>query len=45
MVYCMHMADSLGVDMVDIINKKMDKNEKKYSVEKVKGNSKKYTEL
>ena len=44
-VYCLHMADSLEVDIVDIINKKMDKNEKKYPVEKAKGNSKKYTEL
>ena len=45
MIYCLHMADSLGVDIEDIINKKMDKNEKKYPVEKAKGNSKKYTEL
>lgn len=44
-VYCLHMADSLEVDIVDIINKKMDKNEKKYPVEKARGNSKKYTEL
>ena len=39
------MADSLGVDLEEIINSKMDKNEKKYPVEKVKGNSKKYTQL
>ena len=45
MTYCIQMADSLDVDIVDIINKKMDKNEKKYPVEKAKGNSKKYTEL
>ncbi|SCK03208.1 MazG nucleotide pyrophosphohydrolase domain [uncultured Clostridium sp.] len=45
MVYCLHMADSLGVNIEEIINKKMDKNEKKYPVEKAKGNSKKYTEL
>ncbi|MGL4449706.1 MAG: nucleotide pyrophosphohydrolase [Sarcina sp.] len=44
-IYCMHMADSLGIDIKDIINQKMDKNEKKYPVEKAKGNSKKYTEL
>lgn len=44
-VYCMHMADALGVDMEEIINKKMDKNEAKYPVEKARGNSKKYTEL
>ena len=45
MIYCVHMADSLGVNIEDIINNKMDKNEKKYPVEKSKGNSKKYTEL
>ena len=45
MVYCIHMADSLNVDLEDIINSKMDKNEKKYPVEKAKGNSKKYTQL
>ena len=45
MVYCVHMADALGADIEDTINKKMDKNEKKYPVEKAKGNSKKYTEL
>ena len=44
-VYCIHMADALGVNVEDIINKKMDKNEKKYPVEKAKGTSKKYTEL
>ena len=43
------MADSLGVNIEEIMNKKMDKkmdkNEKKYPVEKAKGTSKKYTEL
>ena len=32
MVYCIHMADALNVDISEIINKKMDKNEKKYPV-------------
>lgn len=45
MVYCIHMADSLGVDIEKIINNKMDKNESKYPVETAKGTSKKYTEL
>jgi NTP pyrophosphatase (non-canonical NTP hydrolase) len=45
MIYCMHMADALGVDMREIITDKMDKNELKYPVEKAKGNSKKYTQL
>lgn len=45
MLYCIQMADVLEVDIEDIIHKKMDKNEKKYPIEKAKGNSKKYTEL
>ena len=45
LVYCFHMADALNVDIEDIINKKMDKNEAKYPVEKAKRTSKKYTEL
>lgn len=45
MVYCLHMADSLGVEIEDIILNKMKKNEEKYPVEKAKGTSKKYTEL
>ena len=45
MTYCIDMADALGVDMEEILLKKMEKNEAKYPVEKSKGNSKKYTEL
>lgn len=45
MLYCLMMADRLDVDIVEIMNKKIDKNDKKYPIEKSKGNSKKYTEL
>ncbi len=45
MVYCQNLADKLGVDPDEIINKKMDQNEAKYPVEKAKGNSAKYNEL
>ncbi len=45
MIYCIHMADALGVDINKIISDKMDKNELKYPVDKAKGNSKKYTQL
>ncbi|WP_024614496.1 nucleotide pyrophosphohydrolase [Clostridium sp. Ade.TY] len=45
MIYCLMMADRLDVDIINIMNAKIDKNEKKYPVEKSKGNSKKYTEL
>ncbi|GAA0815558.1 nucleotide pyrophosphohydrolase [Clostridium tertium] len=45
MIYCLQMADYLGVNIEEIMDKKMDKNEKKYPVEKAKGTSKKYTEF
>lgn len=45
MIYCIHMANALDVNIEDIINMKMDKNEMKYTVEKAKGKSNKYTEL
>lgn len=44
-VYLLDLADSLGVDLIEITNKKMDKNEAKYPIEKAKGIAKKYTEL
>ena len=39
------MSHDLDIDIVEALNKKMDKNEEKYTVEKAKGNHKKYTEL
>ena len=45
MIYCIHMANALDVNIEDIINMKMDKNELKNPVEKAKGKSTKYTEL
>lgn len=43
--YCILMADKLDVDLEDIVLKKLKKTEKKYLVEKAKGNSKKYNQL
>lgn len=43
--YCIQMAQILGVDLIDIINEKMDVSEKKYPVEKAKGVSTKYNRL
>lgn len=45
MMYCILMADQLGIDIVEAMHSKIDINEAKYPVEKAKGNSKKYTEL
>jgi len=39
------MADNLDIDAVAAGHKKLDKNEKKYPIERAKGNHKKYTEL
>lgn len=45
MVYCLDMADMLGLDPDEIIRKKMEQNAAKYPVEKARGVAKKYTEL
>lgn len=44
-VYCQNMLDKLGLDVDDIVNRKMAKNEAKYPVEKAKGNAAKYDQL
>ncbi len=45
MNYCLLLADKLEIDPIENIHRKIDKNEKKYPIEKSKGNSKKYTEF
>lgn len=45
MVYCQNLADKLALDPDEIINAKMEKNEKKYPVDKAKGKSTKYDKL
>ena len=44
-VYCQDMLDCLHLDVDEIVNSKMDKNEAKYPVELAKGSAEKYTEL
>ena len=44
-VYCQDMLDKLGLDVDEIVNAKMAKNELKYPVEKSKGRSAKYNSL
>lgn len=39
------LLDLLGLDEDEIVNMKMDMNEKKYPVDKARGNNEKYTEL
>ncbi len=45
MNYCLQMCLVLKTDPIEIINKKMDKTEKKYPVSKAKGVSTKYDKL
>ena len=45
MIYLTRLADRLGIDPVAAAKEKMRLNEKKYPVEKAKGNAAKYTEL
>ena len=44
-VYCRNMLDKLGLDKDEIVNRKMEQNERKYPVEKAKGNAAKYDQL
>lgn len=44
LMYCMLLADRYHLDLDEIINKKLDNNEKKYPADLVKGSSKKYNE-
>ena len=45
LIYCIYMADSLDLNIKEIILDKMEKNAIKYPVDKSKGNAKKYDEL
>ena len=44
-MYSIMLANKLEIDIDDVILKKIEKNEMKYSIEDAKGNSKKYTEF
>ena len=43
--YCILMADVYGLDLDEIMNAKVDRNEAKYPVELARGSAAKYTEL
>jgi NTP pyrophosphatase (non-canonical NTP hydrolase) len=44
-VYNLLLTDKLGLNMVDIVKDKMEKNAIKYPIEKAKGTAKKYDQL
>ena len=45
MIYCIYLADRMGISIADAIDSKITDNNKKYPVYKSRGNSRKYTEL
>ena len=44
-LYLFELADNLDINLLNAMEKKLEKNKKKYPVEKAKGNAKKYTDL
>jgi dCTP diphosphatase len=44
-LYLFELADNLGIDLLDAVEKKISKNEKKYPVDKARGRHTKYTKL
>ena len=45
LIYCIYMADAMDFDIKKIILNKMEKKASKYTVDKAKGNAKKYKEF
>lgn len=45
LIYCFYMADSLDLDISEIMLNKIEKNAIKYPVDKSKGNANKYMEF
>lgn len=44
-IYLLLLSDRLGIDLLQAADDKIDKNEKKYPVDRARGNARKYTEL
>ena len=44
-VYLFELSDNLGIDLLETMSRKIDKNAKKYPVAKAKGRAVKYTKL
>ena len=45
LIYCVHMADACDLDLDQIVQDKLKKNNEKYPVDKAKGKSDKYSKL
>ena len=44
-IYLLELADNLGIDLVNAIEKKLQNNERRYPIEKSRNKALKYTEL
>ena len=44
-IFLAYLSNDLGIDLNEAINRKIDKNNKKYPIEKSRGSNKKYNEL
>ena len=44
-IYLLELAGNLGIDLISAMERKIEKNEKKYPICKARGNASKYTEL
>ena len=44
-MYLFELADNLGLDLIEIMEKKLQMNAEKYPVDKANGNAKKYDQL
>jgi NTP pyrophosphatase (non-canonical NTP hydrolase) len=44
-IFLTYLSNDLGIDLNEAINRKIDKNNAKYPLEKSKGSNKKYNEL
>ena len=44
-IYLVELADNLGIDLIDAMERKLERNAEKYPVEKARGSHAKYDEL
>ena len=44
-IYCIYMADVLGIDLASAVSDKIDADGRKYPADKVRGSARKYIEL
>jgi len=45
LIQCLNFAAATGIDVVEAVSRKIDRNEQRYPAEKARGTSAKYTEL